>query len=90
MKLILFMPGGQIKPVKDKNTPKRKVISPLSTDITHPNAKGGKTGSSGQTNTRTKQNEVSKQQKRFHSSTGYFNFDYKVSDAFSVNTMTQT
>lgn len=83
------MPGGKnktVKPVKDK---KRKVISPLSTDITQPVEKSGKTGStSGQTNTRAKQNEVSKQQKRFHSSTGHFNFDFtQVSDVFSVNTM---
>ena len=87
------MPGEKTKTVKsgkDKNTPKRKVISPLSTDITRPNEQGGKTGSttsSGHSNTRTKQNEVNKQQKRFHSSTGNFNFD-NVSDAFSVNTMT--
>ena len=82
------MTGGKNKTGKDKNTPKRKNISPLSSDITRDKVQGGKTGfTSGQNKTRT-QTQVSKQQKRFHTTTGLFNFD-KVSEAFPVSKMTQ-
>ena len=81
------MPSGKNNTGKDKNTPKRKTISPLSSDNTRGKTQGGKTGfSKGQNNTRTTQTQVSKQQKRFHTTTGQFNFHCdKVSDAFPIS-----